>query len=54
MFICIYKKGTQEDSCYFDKGLPNEDNDSNKKIENNKINEKKTKKIYLKINYLEH
>ena len=39
--IYIYKKETWENSCYFNKKLPNKDNNSNKKIENNKVDKKK-------------
>ena len=45
MPIYIYKKSTQEDPYYFDKELPSENNNSNKKIEDNKIDEENKKNI---------
>ena len=43
--IYIYRKGTQEDPCYFDKELPSEDNDSDKKIDDNKVDEENKENI---------
>ena len=37
MLIYIYRKRTQENSCYFDEELPSKNNNNNKEIENNKI-----------------
>ena len=41
----MHRKGTWEDSCYFDEELSSKNNDNNKKIENNKINEKNKENI---------
>ena len=43
--IYIHGKGTQEDPYYFDKKLPSEDDDNNKEIKNNKINEENKENI---------
>ena len=43
--IYIYRKGTQEDSCYFDKELPSEDDNSDKEIDDNKVNEENKENI---------
>ena len=43
--VYIYKKGTREDSCYFDKKLPSKDNNSDKKMENNKVDEENKENI---------
>ena len=41
----MYRKGTQEDSYYFNKELLSKDNNSDKKIENNKVNKENKKNI---------
>ena len=41
----MYRKGTREDSCYFDEELPSKDNNSDKEIENNKVNEENKENI---------
>ena len=43
--VYIYEKGTWEDSCYFDKELSSEDNDSDKKIDDNKVDEENKENI---------
>ena len=43
--IYMHKKGTQKDSYYFDEELPSEDNDSNKKIDDNKVDEENKENI---------
>ena len=43
--IYIYRKGTWEDPCYFNEELPSEDNDSDKEIEDNKVNKENKKNI---------
>ena len=45
MLIYIYRKEIWENSCYFNKKLPNKDNNSNKKIENNKVDKKNKENI---------
>ena len=41
----MHRKGTQEDPYYFDEELPSKDNDSNKEIEDNKIDEENKENI---------
>ena len=41
----MYGKGTWEDPYYFDKELPSEDNNSDKEIENNKVNKENKENI---------
>ena len=41
----MHGKRTREDPCYFDKELPSEDDDSDKKIEDNKIDEENKENI---------
>ena len=41
----MYRKKTQKDPCYFDEKLPSKDNNSNKEIENNKIDEENKENI---------
>ena len=41
----MYKKGTWEDPYYFDEKLPSKDDDSNKKIENNKVDKENKENI---------
>ena len=43
--IYMHRKGTWEDPCYFDEELPSEDNDSDKEIEDNKVNKENKKNI---------
>ena len=43
--VYMHRKGTREDSCYFDEELPSKDNNSNKEIENNKVNKENKKNI---------
>ena len=43
--VYMYRKGTWEDPCYFDEELPSEDNDSDKKIEDNKVNKENKENI---------
>ena len=43
--IYIYKKRTQEDSCHFNKKLLNKNDNSNKEIEDNKIDKENKKNI---------
>ena len=44
--IYIHKKGTWEDSCYFDKELPNKDNDSDKEMKDNKVDKENKENIF--------
>ena len=41
----MHRRRTQENLCYFDKELPSEDKDSNKKMENNKVDKENKKNI---------
>ena len=41
----MYGKRTQKDPCYFDKELPSEDDDSDKEMENNKVNKENKENI---------
>ena len=41
----MHGKRTQEDPCYFGGGLPSEDDDSDKEMEDNKINEENKENI---------
>ena len=41
----IHEKGAQEDSCYFDKELPSRDDNSDKKIKNNKVDKENKENI---------
>ena len=41
----MHEKGTQEDPCYFDEELSSKDDDSNKEIEDNKIDKENKKNI---------
>ena len=43
--IYIHRKGTWEDLCYFDKKLSNKDDNSNKEIEDNKIDKENKENI---------
>ena len=43
--VYIHGKGTREDPYYFDEELPSENNDSNKEIEDNKVDEKNKENI---------
>ena len=43
--IYMHEKGTRENSYYFDKELPSKNNDSNKKIEYNKVGKENKKNI---------
>ena len=43
--VYIHRKGTWEDSYYFDEELPSKDNDDNEKMKNNKIDEKNKENI---------
>ena len=42
--VYIYRKGTQENPCYFDEELSNEDNDD-EEMKDNKIDEKNKENI---------
>ena len=37
--VYMHGKGTWEDSCYFDKEVPSEDDNNDKEMKNNKIDE---------------
>ena len=41
----MHRKKTQEDPCYFDEELSSEDDNSNKKIEDNKANKENKENI---------
>ena len=41
----MYRKGTQENPCYFNKELPNENDNSDDKIKNNKIDKENKENI---------
>ena len=43
--IYMYGNRTQKDPCYFDKELPSEDDDSDKEMENNKVNKENKENI---------
>ena len=43
--IYMHKKGTREDSCYFNEKLPSKNNNSDKEIENNKIDKENKENI---------
>ena len=43
--VYMHGKGTREDPCYFDEELPSEDDDSDKEIEDNKIDKKNKENI---------
>ena len=43
--VYMHGKGTREDPCYFDEELPSEDDNSDKKMEDNKIDEKNKENI---------
>ena len=43
--VYIYRKGTWEDLYYFNEELSSKDNDSNKKIEDNKVDKKNKENI---------
>ena len=43
--VYMHKKGTQEDPCYFGKELSSKDDDSNKEIEDNKIDKENKENI---------
>ena len=43
--VYIHGEGTREDLCYFNKELSSEDNNSDKEIKNNKINEENKENI---------
>ena len=43
--IYMYGKGTREDSYYFDEELPSENDDSNKEMENNKIDKENKENV---------
>ena len=45
MSIYIYRKGTQKDSYYFDKKLSSKDDNSNKKMKNNKVDKENKENI---------
>ena len=45
MLIYIYRKGTQEDFYYFNKKLSSKNNDSNKKIKDNKVDKENEENI---------
>ena len=44
--IYMYEKRTQEDLYYFDEKLPNEDDDDNEEMKDNKIDEKNKENIF--------
>ena len=44
--IYMHRKGTQEDSCYFDEELPSENDDDNEEMKDNKINKKNKENIF--------
>ena len=41
----MHEKGTQEDLCYFNEELPSKDDNSDKKMEDNKIDEENKENI---------
>ena len=43
--VYMYRKGTWEDSCYFNKELPSENNDDNEEMKDNKIDEENKENI---------
>ena len=43
--IYMHGKRTQKDPCYFDKELSSEDDDSDKEMENNKVNKENKENI---------
>ena len=43
--VYMHGKGTWEDPCYFDEKLPSKDDNSNKKIEDNKIDKENKENI---------
>ena len=43
--IYIHRKGTWEDSCYFNEKLSSKDDNNDKKMENNKVNEENKENI---------
>ena len=43
--VYMHRKGTQEDPCYFNEELPSKDDNSNKEIEDNKIDEENKENI---------
>ena len=43
--VYMHGKGTQEDPCYFDEELSSENDNDNKEIENNKIDNKNKENI---------
>ena len=43
--VYIYRKRTWEDFCYFDKELPNKNNNNDKKIEDNKVDKENKENI---------
>ena len=45
LLVYMYRKGTREDPCYFNEELPSEDDDSDKEIENNKVNKENKENI---------
>ena len=45
LLVYMYRKGTQEDLCYFDEELSSEDNNSDKKMKNNKVDKKNKENI---------
>ena len=45
LLVYIYRKGTWEDLYYFNEELSSKDNDSNKKIEDNKVDKKNKENI---------
>ena len=45
LLVYIYKKGTQKDSCYFNKKLSSKDDDNDKKMEDNKVDKENKENI---------
>ena len=43
--IYMHRKRTQKNPCYFDKELPSEDDNSDKKMEDNKVNKENKENI---------
>ena len=43
--VYMHGKGTREDPCYFDEKLPSKDDDSDKEMEDNKIDEENKENI---------
>ena len=41
----MHRKGTQEDPCYFDEELPSKDDNSDKEMEDNKIDKENKENI---------